>query len=532
MTASDERRAARRVTGLLLIAVALVGLAHVAFLPPWEGFDETAHWSYIQQWSDTGRAPRYGVDGVSKDVDAYPGPMTYSGAPPFDRTGHLTFRSYGQAGGCAVNGGPTRYASDGAPNWQAQHPPLYYALMAPLYRLSRGLGWIDHLFVLRLASYTLAYAGFVIGVLATARLARMQPTDAEAWSPTVWIGPIAAAWPFLFPQFFPEFARLGNDSLCLLLTGGVWALLLRTLRGDGGRLTAAALGAVLGLGLLTKAFFLPIGAGVAVVLLVNGWTSERRRDRLAQAALTGAVALALGGWWYLQKAMQTGSITGADEFIKLKQAGGMAALADGFSVTELLRGLWLMLATFVWAGTWSLASLPDLLLLAPLALLALLTFDYAASLRRSDLLGWTPLILAAPMAAGLIYHVFVWMAGTGAFTPGWYVHILAAPLGLAVARGWRRPRLLAVLIALTGLYTVAAWAFQLSLFSGCAAKLGDDPHYSLQGAGCFIDLHALAALGHPALGGAGLIGGATLALIAAGAALRLSLSDKSADSAG
>ena len=37
------------VNSLLLLAVALTGLAHLAFLPPFEGFDETAHFSYIQQ---------------------------------------------------------------------------------------------------------------------------------------------------------------------------------------------------------------------------------------------------------------------------------------------------------------------------------------------------------------------------------------------------------------------------------------------------------------------------------------------------
>ena len=521
---SDEPRAAWRVTVLLLIAVALVGLAHVAFLPPWEGFDETAHWSYIQQWSDTGHAPRYGVDGVSKDVDAYRGPMPYSGATPFDRTGHATFRSYRRAGVQPIKGGPTRYASDGSPNWQAQHPPLYYALLAPLYRLTRGLGWIDHLFVLRLASFALAYAGFVIGVLATAKLARRRETDPETdgdtWFPTVWIGPIMAAWPFLFPQFFPEFARLGNDSLCLLLMGGVWALLLRLLKGEGRWISAAALGALLGLGLLTKAFFLPISAGIALILMLWWWTTGRRRDRLAQVLLAGSVAIAIGGWWYVQKAAQTGTITGADEFIKLKQAGGMAAIADGFSASEFIRGLWLMITTFVWAGTWSLASLPDWTLVAPLALLALLAFGYAGSLRRGGLLAWTPLILATPMAVGLIYHVFVWMAGTSAFTPGWYFHILAAPLGLAVARGWRHPRILAVFTGLTGLYAIVVWAFQISMFSGCAAKLGADEHYAFQGGACFIDPYALSAVGQPLLGGASLVAGAALAVIAGIMALR------------
>ena len=52
----QQHNIARLVTGLLLAAVAFLGLAQIAFLPPWEGFDETAHWSYIQELSDTGHA--------------------------------------------------------------------------------------------------------------------------------------------------------------------------------------------------------------------------------------------------------------------------------------------------------------------------------------------------------------------------------------------------------------------------------------------------------------------------------------------
>ena len=70
------------------------------------------------------------------------------------------------------------------------------------------------------------------------------------------------------------------------------------------------------------------------------------------------------------------------------------------------------------------------------------------------------------------------------------------------------------LLILTVIYTVAAWGFQLSMFSGEAAKLGDDKHYSLAGAARFIDGRTLAALGHPVFGGACLGLGVLIALAA------------------
>src|SRR3954469_18472447 len=59
-----------RTVALLLTASLLLGLGHIALLPPWEGFDETGHYSYIQQVAETGRWPRR-ADMMSKDIDDY-----------------------------------------------------------------------------------------------------------------------------------------------------------------------------------------------------------------------------------------------------------------------------------------------------------------------------------------------------------------------------------------------------------------------------------------------------------------------------
>jgi hypothetical protein len=54
--------------GALLLAVFLFGVARVAALPPFEGYDEVAHWSSIQQIADDGQIPVYGRDHLSVDV--------------------------------------------------------------------------------------------------------------------------------------------------------------------------------------------------------------------------------------------------------------------------------------------------------------------------------------------------------------------------------------------------------------------------------------------------------------------------------
>src|SRR5258706_9347009 len=251
-------------TWLLLLAVALTGIAHVAFLPPFEGFGETNHFSYIQQLADTGHLPGFGMDKASLDIDRYQGPIHYSASPPYDRVGGLTYRSFfnGTSLPSLTPENGFAYEPGRIVNGEAQHPPLYYLALVPFYLLAKGWSWPGMFLLLRLVSWSIAFAGFAIGALVTQRsLLSLK------FSPRLCL--LVPAWPFLFPQFFPEMARLGNDSLCLLLMGIGWYLCLRILNQ---RLVTGALslGIVLRLGLLTKTFFLPIPARCVCLLCFPG----------------------------------------------------------------------------------------------------------------------------------------------------------------------------------------------------------------------------------------------------------------------
>ena len=54
-------------------------------------------------------------------------------------------------------------------NWQAQHPPLYYYLLAPVYLASKTLSLAGQLFVLRASSYLVAWMGLCIVAVAAWR---------------------------------------------------------------------------------------------------------------------------------------------------------------------------------------------------------------------------------------------------------------------------------------------------------------------------------------------------------------------------
>jgi hypothetical protein len=477
----------------LLIAAVFAGVAVLAVLPPFEGFDETAHWSRIQQLADTGVAARYGVDHISKDVDRYDGPYPY--AAPGKAGPVVTYQAFRKRPDQTV-AHPTRYQQGGQLDWEAQHPPLYYALIAPLYSAVRALNLKGQFLVLRLASWMTAMVGLALAAEGTRRF--MTNGAAAAM--------FIAAWPFLVPEFFPEMARIGNDSLCLLLAGAGWAALLRLISPKGAWGSAAALGVLLGLGLLTKALFLPIVFGTGGLLLLR-WALSRTLKRGLELAIVMGVALAVGAGWYVDRFLTTGSLSGSAEFIGFQHQGGtfLGNLAAHFSVLEFLKGFANIVIGFVWGGTWSLAQPHSILLLGPALLIGVPLINWLRHWRDMDWIDGAALAWVVPLTASLFYHVLVLISftGSGVGTPGHYLHIVAPAIALGVARGWRWRWGGMVLLGWTAVFTAYIWTMELSMFSGCAGKDPVRNHYLLD-QGCLIDGRSFAALGHPGLAAASL----------------------------
>jgi hypothetical protein len=303
----------RATTWLLLSAVLLAGIAKLALLPPFEGLDEAQYWSVIQQTADTGRVPQYREARLSQDVTSYRGPMPDPNGQPY-----RNFYEHANRPG-VFDTGPTRFQPGTEPNYEAQHPPLFFLAMVVPYRLVRVMQWPEHFFVLRLLNWIIAFTGFALGALTTQRLlVRRGIQDARLLVPF--------AWPLLFAQFFEQFTRLTNDTLCLLLLALVWWLLIGCLEGSPTWRRSLALGVMLGAGLLTKAFFLPVTAGVALLVAWSFWQQRATQPApivLFAPAVAPAVALLIGGPWYLANLWSTGTLTAAADFIRIGEQGGL-----------------------------------------------------------------------------------------------------------------------------------------------------------------------------------------------------------------
>lgn len=483
---------------LLALAILLIAVGFLAVLPPFEGFDETAHYSVIQQIADTGTIPRYGQSFLSRTVVDYGlhGPLPYSSLnPPFDRNGGMTYAAFFASPDHVVAyenlyrkpSIPRSFHPSKIANWQAQHPPLYYLLMAPLMTATASWSFVTQLFALRLMSFLLAFAGLMIGLYAS--VIHSPPTVRRSMLQGFLL------YPLIVPMFFAEFARLGNDSLCLLLFGMIWAALLRWLQDENDSKRSVLIGILLGLGLLTKAFFLPITFGIGLFMLFRIWREHSDQklfmSRLKQFALMFAPLLLIGGSWYIHNLISYGSFIGGSDFITLTRRGGLLANLKGEMTSfAFVRGIVATLVTWSWGGTWSLTRINELFRIPLLVLTGWLFLNYVSQARRHTLTHaiWLPMWLFAPFFIGLVYHVFVGIALTGSGnTPGWYLHILAPLFAFVFAFGlaeiknnriWKR-KLLNCLLAYAVFFLIVVNWMQMVMFAGVAIK-GDNKYYQFQ----------------------------------------------------
>ena len=114
-----------------------------------EGFDEYAHYSSIRQIADAGTLPLFGNSFIDRNVERYlaAAPTPWGTLhPPFEQPGRMTYPAFFKNAKAVADYRDNRYRSadwDFAPgatgNWESQHPPLYYVLMAPIMKATEGL---------------------------------------------------------------------------------------------------------------------------------------------------------------------------------------------------------------------------------------------------------------------------------------------------------------------------------------------------------------------------------------------------------
>lgn len=482
----------RHFLSLYLIALTLIGLGYISILPIFEGFDETAHFSRLREIAYSEKL-KY-TSSIDQSVLDYKGPMPYgTGYPPYD-TGEVYPKFFASQNSLDFFYENYRKGSlnhhflpSNEFNWQYQHPPLYYLITAPILSLTDNFSFVTQFFAIRFFSYLIALFGvfFAMKTLLTTKAFRSVIDQSEFFKFS------ALIYPLIFPEFFFEFARVGNDSLCLLLNGLLFYVLLKWLPDCFDIKKSIFIGVILGIGMLTKAFFIPIGIAVTLFIFLHFLYNDFfKKEFLPAIKIFAAVfipALMIAGGWYLMKYLVSGDFGGGFEANQLQHnVGFMNGFKRNLSFGGLTHGILMPLATFFWIGSWSVVRMPVTIYLI-LVLSGLWIFwNFVINLKKISIFNFNWLIvwLLLLMLLGLFWHVLVMVAlnGYGA-SGGHYLHILfpwfIPAIALGVMRIFKNNRqrfIFILLIACAAVFQFIAIWFHMALFSGCAAK-GEDKYF-------------------------------------------------------
>src|ERR1700722_1210859 len=389
-------------TRYYLAAIWLAFLVRGAFycnlIPLWEGFDEWGHYAFVEH-----PRPHPGVfprppDGVTQEIRQ------------------------------SVQSAPIRHeASDPMTLFEAQQPPLYSWILSVPNRIwaSNAISTRVH----RLRLFSVFIASLTIPL---AWLASLELFSNRALAVSV------CALITAMPGLMIDIVRIGNESLVIAL--GSWLILLLLRR------NTPALGIALGLGLLTKAYFL-----VFIPILIF-------RRRLYSLA----VALSIGGWWYWRNFRLTGTWTGEVLDVAATRMGWGAKLA-AIGKMHWLRVLDVALWTQIWTGAWSFLTVRSWmyrvfeLVFAVLAIMVVLALLRRPIGRFKVKLGML-ISLEALFALAIGYQaVSIFVAKNMSFGAGWYFYALVVDEALLLASG--------MLILVGRRHVVFAMGFLIALFA-------------------------------------------------------------------
>src|SRR5829696_7025689 len=310
---------ATRFIVVLLILYAVKQIFSVAAFYPFSGHDELAHFSYVRTLAIEARLPQL------PDLKTWRAGLNGGDPPPTDEIpaelyGFCRFALdwYCDPDSPRWGANPPRivtvpgmgYFPSGY-QYAANHPPLYYATMVPLYAASSAASPVVQQYLLRLAAIPFG----LVTVYAAYRATRaLFPGDAFL---TVTVPALVA----FQPQVSYEAAMVNNDIVAIALTSLIlWGVIVG-MRDRFPLRLCAALGVVLGLDLLAKGTAITLAPMIAAaVVLGSGWRDWR--GLLRRGAAICLPAALLSAPWYLFLYRTYGDFSGLGRVEQLQYWNG------------------------------------------------------------------------------------------------------------------------------------------------------------------------------------------------------------------
>lgn len=393
----------KRLWLLLAVAAAARLLMQCAAMPPYAGLDEAYHVARFAFVAEEGRNPRIDEKSIppyiARSIAAQPG---FAAAWPV-RTAELTDRRL-----TAEDRKPYT-----APNYEAQHPSLYYSLAA---RLMPRTTQLEELRFLRLASVLFAW----ITVLATAFIGVRVAGAA---------GLLAGALLVAVPTWETLVVRASNDAFACAAIAVAFAISFTAPKSPRGWIVEALAWA---LALATKLYAWPASVGVFALWFAQRAPWKRRFTVMGFGAV--AVALTL-----FELATRTRNPLGLFMFDPARAAASVTPIRW----IEMAK---ITIASFAWTSGAHLNALRPLAIALYLAPLLLIVVVYAR-----NRLAVVCLAAAIAFAIAQLANVFAYARLASDGLPaggkeGWYWYTLA-PLwfGVLVALALKHaPRAVAI----------------------------------------------------------------------------------------
>lgn len=321
--------------------------------PVWEGYDEWSHYAVVERMAlrhevlvqrDGPVSPR-----IADSLKLAPVPWQLKSAAPPAVTEDAFWRlsqAEREARQRTFETLPAQVAIEDREEsfraYEALQPPLYYWLMAPLLALMHGASLGASIITLRLA-------GCALATLTIPLVYKLARTTFDSVPISLGCAAIAA----LMPEFSINVARVGNESLAIPLFTSLTWLAAEGYRSGFGVRRSAALGCVLGCGLLAKAYFLTMLPALTVIFFLACLRLKLRpRIAVRNAALAFLIAGGIGGWWYIRNVLTTGTVSGLIESVTLRSLSTTEFLARAMHA-NYASSIDAILLSHLWFGGWS-----------------------------------------------------------------------------------------------------------------------------------------------------------------------------------
>jgi hypothetical protein len=477
---------------LLWLAFLVRGAWYCALQPAWEGYDEPYHFAAVQQVANGHGMPK-ASDRISLEVEK----SIHLAPVPWE----LQYHAVGQAGAtyemfwrlpeaereeriAALGGIDPR--DGGLPavepvfNYESQQPPLYYRLMAVPMRWLSGLPLLPRLYLLRFVGFLLA--SLVVPLTYWVARQVLQSTRQA-------LGTVAVL--VLMPELMIDLARVSNESLAIVTYSAMVAAGVFVLRRPASWGRWVVLGALLGCALLSKSYALSAVPGIFVVGHFAFWGKREGKPAklgLASVAMRtvaafGAMA-AIAGPWYWRVHAATGSWTGANAEVNVRQLSLLQKLAE-IGHVNWKSGALSVAFSHVWFGAWSFLRVPTRMYVAAFVVAGVAACGVAVRLiRRRDAIEQRHEVvllsmLYAGFLAGLAYHVLINYLGHGvSASAGWYLYAAVAAEVVLLVWGLQafvpaRICFVAVAVGLAALDLYATHALLMPYYAGLTKHVGN-----------------------------------------------------------